>query len=37
LFIPQIIYEYGEPRWKILTGKIEKLGEKPDPVPLSPS
>jgi hypothetical protein len=32
LFIPQIIYEYGEPWWNDTgRGKTEELGEKPTP------
>jgi hypothetical protein len=37
LFIPQIIYEYGEPWWNdIDSEKPNKFGEKPVPVPLCP-
>jgi hypothetical protein len=37
LFIPLMIYEYGERRWNdIDRGKTEELGEKPVPVPLRP-
>jgi hypothetical protein len=32
LFIPQVIYEYGEPRWYDTNMKTEKLGENPVPV-----
>jgi hypothetical protein len=37
LFIPQMIYESGEPRWNdIDKGKTEKLAEKPVPMQLYP-
>jgi hypothetical protein len=37
LFIPQIIYEYGEPRWNDTDrGKPKNSREKPVPVPLCP-
>jgi hypothetical protein len=36
LFNPQMIHEYGEPRWKEIDGRKEKLGEKPVAVPLCP-
>jgi hypothetical protein len=37
LFILQVIYEFGEPRWNDTDrGKTEELGEKPVPVPLRP-
>jgi hypothetical protein len=38
LFIPQIIYEYGEPWWNDIDSEKpkKKLGEKPVPVPLCP-
>jgi hypothetical protein len=28
LFIPQVIYEYGEPRWNDINGKTKELGGK---------
>jgi hypothetical protein len=35
LFIPQMMYEHGEPCWNnIDRWKLKKLGEKPVPVPL---
>jgi hypothetical protein len=37
LFIPKIIYEYGEPRWNDNDGKTEVLREKSVPVPLCPT
>jgi hypothetical protein len=37
LFIPQVIYEYGEPPWwNDIDRGTEELGEKPVPVPLCP-
>jgi hypothetical protein len=29
MFIPQVIYAYGEPRWNDIDRKIKELGEKP--------
>jgi hypothetical protein len=34
LFITQIMYEHGEPRWDDIDTGTEELGERPVPVPL---
>jgi hypothetical protein len=34
LFIPQVMYEYGELQWNDIDSEIEELEEKPVPVPL---
>jgi hypothetical protein len=36
LFISQIIYEYGEPRWNYIDRGKHEFGENPVPVPLCP-
>jgi hypothetical protein len=36
LFIPQIIYEFGEQWWNDTDGKTEEFKDKPVPVPLCP-
>jgi hypothetical protein len=36
LFVPQMIYEYGEPWWNNIARKTEEVGDKPVPVPLYP-
>jgi hypothetical protein len=35
-FTPEIIYEFGEPRWNVTEGKTEELREKAVPVPQYP-
>jgi hypothetical protein len=36
LFMPQVIYQHGEPWWNDIEGKTEELREKPVLVPLCP-
>jgi hypothetical protein len=36
LFIPHMMYEYGEKLWNDWHGKTKELREKPVPVPLCP-
>jgi hypothetical protein len=35
LFIPQVTYECGVPRWNDIDRRIDELEEKPIPVPLN--
>jgi hypothetical protein len=35
-FTPEMIYEFGEPRWNVTDGKTEELREKAVPVPHYP-